>query len=465
MEEVTLMSRSIVSAVHSTKDATPPHTVSQEATHQTEVMSRSVMQYESSSDSSIRYLVAEDPHLAIGTVVTSVLPNPLRFHCSGEGLKVAEVGKSSTAIVHAVNYLDCPCKETVQSIRCHLMSELTGVTVRGSTERTGQSQYEISYQPTVKGRHQLHITVNEQEVGESPFPVCVSSPVETMGTLLHSVQNLDGPWGVVINEQRELMVTEFGTHVVSLLSPVGAKFHSFGTFGSNPGEFNGIHGVTVDGEGNIIVVDNGNSRIQKFSPNGEFIKSAGTQGKGPLKFSCIQGVSYNRFNNKLYVVDWNNCIQILNSDLTYSGTFGKEGRKKGQFDHPWDVACDGHSGKVYVSDTDNHRVQVFTAEGHFVRAVGCKGEGKMSLKQPMGLCVGHTSLLYVGNSSNKVAVFSPEGERVKSFVVCGEGRGREGSGGDERGCGSGLAYPCGLAVDECGLLYVCDGINNRINIY
>lgn len=283
----------------------------------------------------------------------------------------------------------------------------------------------------------------------------VSAHAETMGALQHTIQNVNGPWGVAINKNQELVVTEFGARSVSLFSPAGAKFLSFGTFGSDPGEFDCLHGVTVDEDMNIYVVDNGNSRIQKFSPCGDFIKCVGSQGKGPLKFNCIQSVSYNNFNNKLYVVDWNNCVQILNSDLTHWKTFGREGNKKGQFDHPWDVACDTKSGKIYVSDTDNNRVQVFTAEGNFVKSL--EGNSKATLKQPMGLCVGPTGLLYVGNSSNKVSVFCPLGERITSFLV--------GSGSGDKVCGSDSAYPCGLAVDNCGVLYVCDGLNNRINIY
>ncbi len=51
----------------------------------------------------------------------------------------------------------------------------------------------------------------------------------------------------------------------------------------------------------------------------------------------------------------------MNSDLT---SFGKEGSGKGHFDLPRDIACE-RTGKVYVADCDNHRIQVFTAEGKF----------------------------------------------------------------------------------------------------
>ncbi len=46
---------------------------------------------------------------------------------------------------------------------------------------------------------------------------------------------------------------------------------------------------------------------------------------------------------------------------------------KGQFKSPQDIACD-RTGKVYVADTFNHRIQVFTTEGKFLRMFGRRGE-------------------------------------------------------------------------------------------
>ena len=40
----------------------------------------------------------------------------------------------------------------------------------------------ISYQPTVKGRHQLHIRADGQHIRASPFRVTVKLPVEKLGT-------------------------------------------------------------------------------------------------------------------------------------------------------------------------------------------------------------------------------------------------------------------------------------------
>ena len=89
--------------------------------------------------------------------------------------------------------------------------------------------------------------------------------------------------------------------------------------------------------------------------------------------------------------------------------FGKAGRGKGQFDGVYGVACDS-TGKVYVTDFGNHRVQVFTAEGKFLRKFGRRGEGRGELNSPHGITVDTNDLVYVSEYSNhRVSVFTSEG--------------------------------------------------------
>ena len=84
-----------------------------------------------------------------GQVFTSGSPDPSKCHTTGKGLEVAAVGEKSTAILHAVSYEGKPCEEPIKSLECELVSEITSTRASCSVERRGQSQYEISYQPTI----------------------------------------------------------------------------------------------------------------------------------------------------------------------------------------------------------------------------------------------------------------------------------------------------------------------------
>ena len=192
---------------------------------------------------------------------------------------------------------------------CELVSELLGIKTQSSIRRKGQSQYEINYQPTMRGSHQLHVKVEGQHIRGSPFTVSVKSPVEKLGTPILSFSGVNHPWGVAVNQRGEVIVTESGGHCVSVFSPSGKKLRTFGTCGSGLGQFLSPRGVAVDGEGNILVTDSDNHRIQKFTPKGQFVTAVGANGKGALQFDCPTDIS---FNKKVYVADcWNHRVQVL----------------------------------------------------------------------------------------------------------------------------------------------------------
>ena len=380
-------------------------------------------------------------------------PDPSMCRATGKGLEVATVRETSSAILQAVNFKGQSCEGPILSSECELVSDITGSRARGSVKRRGQSQYEINYQPTIKGRHQLHVKVEGQHIRGSPFDVTVKLPVEKLGAPMLSIGGVKGPWCVAINQRGEVLVTELGGYCVTVFSPSGERLRSFGTGGCGQGQFNGPAGVAMDGDNNILVADYGNHRIQKFTSDGQFLTAVGTLGNGPLQFSWPTGITVNSKNNKLYVADEiNNRVQALNSDLTFSGTFGKKGSGKGQFVSPWDVACDS-TGNVYVVDYGNHRIQVFTAEGKFLRMFGRRGKGRGELESPRGVTVDANDLVYVSDEgNNRVCVFTCEGQFVTSF-------GRKGAGKGE------FDWPTGMAVDSSGVVYVCDSDNNRVQLF
>ena len=388
-----------------------------------------------------------------GQIFTSGSPDPSKCHTTGKGLEVAVVGEKSTAILHAINYECKPYEEPIKSLECELASKITGTRASCSVERRGQSQYEISYQPTIKGRHHLHIKVEGQHVRGSPSSVTVKSPVEKLGTPILTLGGVRGPWGVAINQRGEVVVIESDGHCVSVFSPSGEKLQSFGTHGSGKKQFKYPCGVAVDGEGNILVVDKNNHRIQKFTTEGQFLVAVGTKGSGPLQFDYPTGIAFNTSNNKVYVAgNWNHHVQVLNSDLTFSSTFGKKGSGKGQFHNTWGIACDS-IGKVYAVDINNHCIQVFTAEGKFLRMFGRRGQGRGELDSPYYVAVDTSGMVYVSEGGNhRVSVFTSEGQFVTSFGRRGEGPGE-------------FKSPRGLAVDNSGVVYVCDRDNNRVQVF
>ena len=377
-------------------------------------------------------------------------PDPSKCHVTGKGVEVAAVGEKSTAILHAVNSAEGACN--IRLLNCELVSEITCTRESCTVGRKGVSQYEISYKPTIKGRHQLHIKVEDQLIRGSPFSIAVKSPVEKLGTPILTIDNLNYPSGVVINQRREVVITEDTGHCVSVFSPCGEKLRSFGRHGRGDGQFNNPVGVAVDGEGNILVADCYNHCIQKFTSDGKFLTSMGTKVNGLLQFSYPIDIAFNASINKVYVLSrGNHHVQVLNSDLTFSSTFGNKGHGERQFDTPYGISCDS-TGNVYVADTNNHRIQVFTADGKFLRMFGRCGQGKGELYTPRSIAFDTSGLVYVSErGNNRVSVFTPEGQFVHSFGIKGPARHK--------------GYPFGLAVDDTGVVYVCGYGHNCVQVF
>ena len=386
-----------------------------------------------------------------GVLHTPSMSDPSKCCATGKGLEVAVVGNNSSVLLQAIDFNGKQCEKPIESLQCELVSEITGAIVRGYVEKIGQSQYEISYQPTIKGRHQLHIKDKEKNIKGSPFTIAVASPIEKLSTPILTIGSVKHPWGVAINQRWEVVVTENTEHCVSVLSPSGEKLRSFGTHGSGQGEFSGPRGVVMDGEGNILVVDKGNHCIQKFTVDGQFLTMVGSKGSGPLQFNSPLSIAFNPITTKVYVGDCNHRIQVLNSDLTFSHFFGKKGSDKGQFNYPQGIACDS-TGKVYVAERVNNRIQIFTAErNHFLNMFGKRGIDKGALNNPVDIAVDTNDKVYISDCNHRISVFTSEGQFVTSL----------GKWGKEPGD---FIHPNGLAVDNSGVVYVCDSDNNRIQV-
>ena len=384
-----------------------------------------------------------------GEVFVPVI-DPSKCYATGNGVEAAIVGERSTNIIQVVNIKGDLCKGIIKSLDCEITSEIKGITAHCSVKRNVEGQYEISYMPMIKGRHQLHIKVEDEHIRGSPFSVAVTSSSLKLDVSMLTIGELVKPWGVVTTRHGEIVVSEMSKHCISVFSPNGEKLRSFHTYGY--GEYGELtsepRGLTVDSEGNILVADCKNHRIQKFTVEGHFIKAVGTHGSGDLQFSSPSRIEYNSSNNKFYVADGNCRVQILNSDLTYCGTFGGPGTGMGLFHSDYilgGIACDS-TGNVYVTDLGNTRIQVFTPEGELLRMFGKCGCGEGELYCPDGIAIDSNDLIYVSENGNqRISVFTSTGQFVTS-----------------RG---GLNRPRGLTVDDCGLVYVCNTENMCVQVF
>ena len=136
-------------------------------------------------------------------------------------------------------------------------------------------------QSGTKGKESNKVVAGDKGANfcESPFKAQVKTrrfrSVLSFGQKGESVGMLNVPYGVAVNDQDEIAVTELGNNRVSVFSSDGTHLRSFGRKGKNNGEFYCPTGIAFDSHGNIVVADCYNHRVQVFNRNGNFLSKFG----------------------------------------------------------------------------------------------------------------------------------------------------------------------------------------------
>ena len=312
-----------------------------------------------------------------------------------------------------------------------------------SVTMTTPSRYEVTYTPVSRGRHKLHVQVNDKEINGSPFTVTVYPDPKQLGHPVRTVTGLNWPYGIAFNNREEMIVSEYLGHRLSILDTRGQKIRTFGSRGDSPHQMIFPAGIATDDSGNIYV--SSEHKLQKFTSTGEQIKCVGRKGGKEGEFDDPSGLTL--CDNLVYVCDCDNHrIQVFDLDLNFVLSIGSRGSGRGEFDEPSDVKFDA-AGNMYVADGGNGRVQVMDSSGRFIREFG---QGKLS--GPSGLLIADKYVYVSDISGDCIVVYETSGQYVTSF---GRGGGNE---GEFRGP---------FCITSCvdGFIHVCDYWNDRVQIF
>ena len=357
-------------------------------------------------------------------------------------------GRESTITISLFLLNGSPAPVPLSFINCYLTPPDNTCPILFSIKESSQlGQYNVVFTPAIRGLHQIHVTVNDNEIPGSPVNVPVSIPSEMRGAPVKTITGLNRPSGVAVTDDGLVIVSERWDHCITIFNREGKKIKSIGTKGNGRGQFDRPEGVAVTSKGTILVSDTDNHRIQHFTIEGDCISCTGTEGNGPLQFCYPSGITINKITGQVIVADWgNNRVQVLQPDLTFSHMFGSRGSGQGQFNNPNDVTIDSQ-GFVYITDRCNHRVQKFTAEGQFVSTFGTEGDEPGQLNIPSGIAVDDNGLLYVNSvESGYVTVYTTNGQYISRIKTKRS----------STNCVNGITF------DSNGDLYVCQYNQNSL---
>ena len=361
---------------------------------------------------------------------------PIECTVEGEGVKTAEINKVSELSL-IIKLSDGKNVKKKYPIDCHLKTLANGSTVECKVNLIKGNEYLIQYTPTIRGRHELVLAVNGQEVAGSPFPVFVSTPPTQLDKPVRVIRGLDGPRFVAINSEGEIFVTESGGDV-TVFDKEGNKLRKI-----NSSDYNLKYprGVAVDETDSIYIADRENHKIVKFSKGMKLVKEVSVKQDSELWGVAIVGDEVMVCDSKY------NYVMVYTKELEYVRQIGSPGKGPKQFCNIRDVSSDEH-GNLYVSDADNHRIQVLNNGGEYLRSISCDGN---KLKWPVGVCVSGQYVYVTDNHDHNISVYTTMGEYVTTL-------GQKGS----NECN--FIYPWGVCTDKDSYIYVCDANNNRVKI-
>ena len=362
------------------------------------------------------------------------------------------VGKKSTITLKLQTQDESPLSVPLSLISCDLSSADDSQLISCDINETHSGNYDISFTPRTRGKHQLTIRLGGVNIPGSPFTLRIIPSPEMRGKPVNIISGLNRPHGVVITKNEEIVVAEWSAHCITILNKEGNKVKSFGTYGTKAGQFTHPHGVAISHDGHILVTDY--HRLQKLTFEGDCVKSVGSSktGNGPLQFHNPVGITVHPTTGQIFIADTNNHrIQVLNKDLTYSHSFSQYGSSPEQFNDPIDVTFD-NEGYLYVADHYNHCIKKFTSTGQYVSTFSSHGSNPGQIKYPFSIIIDN-NLLYVSDFGNdRTSIFDTNG----CFIHC---FGKRGSGEGE------FIGPYGITVDSLGNLYVSDTYNNRLVVW
>lgn len=175
--------------------------------------------------------------------------------------------------------------------------------------------------------------------------------------------------------------------------------------------FGDIIGLAMDDSDRLFVSDTKLHRILVFDKDH---KAEGTISGGLIDPAGMAVDNENRF---LYVADAGlDQVLVYDADkLTLIRKMGTAGKKHsltepGQFAAPENVAVDADAN-LYVADMYNNRIEVFDADGNFIRAWGKSGDRPGYFSRPKGLAIDADGHVWVADGVMDILqCYTPEGQ-------------------------------------------------------
>jgi sugar lactone lactonase YvrE len=138
------------------------------------------------------------------------------------------------------------------------------------------------------------------------------------------------------------------------------------------------------------------------------------------------------------------------------------------FGEPWDlttlmngpqgIAVKGSTSMIYVADTNNHRIQLYSYQGRFIKQWGSNGTADGQFNGPQGMAIDNEGRLWVADTGNsRIQIFNDDGQHLKTITHI--------SVGGQIPTIHTLWQPRDIAFDSSGTAWIVDdGLNQLVRV-
>ncbi len=361
--------------------------------------------------------------------------DPAQCTVRGEGAEFAIVQQVATVIL-TTKLTNSKTTRRRASVTGQLKSLCDGSVIECEVEQSGLGEYHIQYTPTVRGRHQLAVLVNDEHVAGSPFPVSVSIHPTQLVQPVQVWTGINRPTSIAINSTGEVVVSEHGGGILKI-DKKGTKR----ILASSVCKLNHVWSIATDKEDNIYCTSPATNQVMRCSKNGDNIRVYEVeQVEGPGHVGVVID------GDEVLLCESKNggAIMVYDRNMKYKRRFEHgNGKIIG-------VACTDNA--IYAINSDKQEIEVFSKDGVYLKSFNCLSNEKM-VNNPQSIAVSGP-FIYIANwGSHNVSVFTTDkGDYVTSIGCHGSQRGQ-------------FESPCCVCLDSNNFVYVTDFSNNRIQCF
>ena len=327
-------------------------------------------------------------------------------------------------------------------------------------EEESKGVYHIWYNPKRKEDHLLSVywrrlVVNDEEV-RVPVNVRdyanIKQEVKVIDNYGPNNEQLKYPYLMAKGPNNEVIVRNHSTCHLVIFDGQLQYSHVIGGRGNGNGKFQCITGIAVDSEGYLYVADYNLHCIQKFTMSGQFVSQFGSKGTAEGQFNGPLGLALSQ-SELLFVCDYNNHRNQVFKNEQFSYTFGQYGKEPGYFNHPCDLTLNSNEDQLFISEGQNHRVQVFTPNGQFLKIFGNFTDIPFKLQRPVGIFYTPDNHLLISSYDNHyVLVFEEDGRFVSAIEGTYQGKKR-------------FSKPCGVIMMNNGQIVIASSGTDKLVVF